>query len=50
VSQRKECVSEICFDFRGEHVGRAHKDSLRIRRILKITEYSGGKTMQSKHN
>jgi hypothetical protein len=43
VSQRKECVSEIRFKFKGEHSRWAHQDSLRLRRSLKVIEHLGGK-------
>jgi hypothetical protein len=32
VSQCKECVSEFCFEFRGERARRAHQKSLQTQR------------------
>jgi hypothetical protein len=49
MSQCKECASEFQIEFRRERAKRAHQDKYRLKEILRVTEYSGGRTVQRRH-
>ena len=49
MSQCKECTFEFQIEFKREHAKREHQDKQKIKEILRVTEYYGGRTVQRRH-